>query len=498
MKLTTVLATLGLAAFILQPSGFQAFRLSAQSAVTLTVPDSPPGRAIPADFAGLSVGATAIVKNSGDVKGYLFSASNTQVITLFKNAALRHLRMGGSSVEGAKASVPDHETIDNLFAFARAADLKVIYTLRLLNGNPRVAASDAKYIWEKHRDRLDLFSIGNEPDIKTYKLPPAGTSTDLTIKDYETYLAAWKRFAAAVLAAVPNAKFAGPDPGNTGYAKRFAKDTKDTRAVSLITLHYYIGEYPFLDKERTKPLPASQAIDRMLSQNWIGKKYPDFYDKATAPIEEQKLPWRVTETNDILKGVTGASNSLASALWALDYLHWLALNYPACAGVNFHNTKWLKTGIIYLDKDGAYKAYPKAYGTRAFAISGRGRIQKLALSNPEKLNLTAYAVSGDDNALYITIVNKEHGPKARPATVRIDPAKFPSGTLETMSLVAANGDAGATTGITLGGDVITNHAPWAGKWSQPVAFDRDHNTVLVPASSALIIKIAARLTAPAS
>jgi len=431
----------------------------------------------------------AIVKNNGDVKGYLFSDTNTQVITLFKNAGLRHLRIGGSSVEGPKAHIPNHETIDNLFAFARAANLKVIYTLRLLNGDPAVAASDAAYIWKNHRDRLEYFSIGNEPDIKTYKLPPAGTSTDTTIKDYPTYLAAWKRFAAAVLAAVPDAKFAGPDPGNTSYAKRFATDTKDLGAVALITLHYYIGGYAFLDEKRTKPLPAAQAIDNMLSRDWIEKTYPNFYAKATAPIEAQKIPWRVTETDDILKGVEGASNSLASALWALDYLHWLAANEPACTGVNFHNTKWLKTGTLYLAANGSYQVYPKAYGIRAFDIGSRGGVQKLTLSNPEKLNLTAYAVTGADNALYVTIINKEHGPKARPATVLIAPAKFPTATLETMSLVAASGDASATTGITLGGDAITNNAPWHGKWSAPAAFDSARTTISVPASSALIIKI---------
>ena len=460
----------------------------APAPVTLTIPDLPPGRAIPADFAGLSFGAMAVVKNNGDVPGYLFTAANTQVITIFKNAALRHLRMGGTSVEGPKASVPDHETIDNIFAFARAADITVTYTLRLLDGDPATAASDAAYIWQNHRDHLDYFALGNEPDEKSY------ADASIKSKDYPTYLATWRRFAAAVTAAVPDAKFAGPDTAGGPWAVRFAADMKTTPNIALITTHTYIGGAPFLDKkERTTRLPPSQAIENMLSRDWPEKKYPAMLKTTIAPIIKTGRPWRLTEVNDVTKGVPGASNAYASALWALDYLHWWALRSPECAGMNFHNTKWLATGTIYRDPaDGAFKPNPKAYATRAFALGSQGRVQPLTLSNPDHLNLTAYAVTAADATLYLTIINKEHGPNARPATVSIDAAKFPTGTLKTMSLISATNDPAALTGITLGGDTITNSTPWRGKWSDPVNYSRGQCTVPVPATSALIVIIYGR------
>jgi hypothetical protein len=458
-----------------------------QSPITVTVSNKP-GHLIPADFCGLSFGAVAELEGHGGVNGHFFSGTNTQLITLFKNSGLRHLRLGGSTVEGTNAAVPDHEAIDNVFAFARAADVKVMYSLRLLNGNPAVAAADARYIWEHYRPLLDCFAIGNEPDIKRYHYPPFGTGSDPAITNYTSYLAAWRKFADAVTNAVPGAKFAGPDAANRSWAGRFAADEKSSGIVTLITQHLYVGGSPWLKPGGPETIPAAEAISNILSEKWVKKNYPEFYREAIDPIAKENMNYRMTEADDYLKGVHGASDAFASALWTMDYLHWCASHGTNCVGVNFHNTEWLKTDTVRPDADGNFQITPKAYGIRAFDVGGHGFAEPVGLVNKKKLNLTAYAVCDTTN-LFVTIINKEYGEGARSAAVNIQPDGFSFGTAEMMFLSAPNGDVGATNGITLGGASITNDSPWSGNWTSPVQSTNKQFAVNVPAASAVVVRI---------
>ena len=195
----------------------------AQSPVALTISNAP-SYAIPDDFCGLSFGAVAELPDHGGVSGYFFCATNTQLVTLFKNCGLHSLRLGGSTVEGTNAAIPNIADIDNVFAFARAAGVKVIYSLPLLNGNSMANAGTAQYIWQHYRQLLDCFAIGNEPDIRRYHYPPFGSGMDPATTNYASYLVAWRKFAAAIANAVPGATFAGPDEANRSWAKLFARD----------------------------------------------------------------------------------------------------------------------------------------------------------------------------------------------------------------------------------------------------------------------------------
>ncbi|HZQ48115.1 MAG TPA: hypothetical protein VFC07_13950, partial [Verrucomicrobiae bacterium] len=143
----------------------------AQSPVTLTIDARSPGAVIPADFIGLSFGMRALLPDKAG--SHFFSATNKPLITLFQNVGLRHLRMGGTTVESPPTTaIPGEPEIDDLFAFAKAAGVdKIIYSLRLLETDPALHysatnAAIAKYIWSHYRPYLESFAIGNEPDLK--------------------------------------------------------------------------------------------------------------------------------------------------------------------------------------------------------------------------------------------------------------------------------------------------------------------------------------------
>jgi hypothetical protein len=462
---------------------------SAQSPVTVAISAQSPGFAIPADFGGLSFEMGSELANRNGVSGYLFCATNTQLITLFQNAGIHSLRLGGGSVDQTSVPIPRPADIDNCFAFVKqVGNLGVVYSLRLLNGDPGNDSTTpgdsylANYIWQNYRSQLVAFAIGNEPDWNSYH------TSDPNITNYPSYLNDWRNFAATIRSYVPAALFVGPDTGaydtttyyhGQSWTQHFADDEKTSGIIAVITQHYYAGASP-------GSISAQGAIDAMLSASWATTNYPWLYSNNLAPVLADGLPYRLTESNDYLGGVTNASNAFASALWALDYMHWWAAH--SCSGVNFHNKSWLVTDTVYLDANGGYQINPKAYALKAFDLGGHGFVLPVALTNNNGVNLTAYAV-GASNELFVTIINKEHNAGARDAAVTIVPAGFAPGTAVAMFLTASNSNVGATSGVTLGGAGITNNASWAGQWTALSTATNGQCTLTVPAASAAVVKI---------
>lgn len=453
----------------------------AQSPVTVTIGRTS-GAVIPDDFTGLSFGMRNLLGNKSGA--HFFSATNTPLVTLFQNLGLRHLRVGGTTVESpVTVAIPDPADIDSLFGFVRAAGVKkVIYSFRLLETDPArlyaaTNAALAKYIWGHYQPLLESFAIGNEPDRKSIY------NQDLTIKNFQTYLAKWEKFAAAITNAVPMAKFAGPDAGsgNIYWTTHFAQAEKDSGLVTEITEHYYAGG-------AGKGVEAGKGIETMLSPAGI-KSSQALYNKMAAPVLADNLPFRFTEANDHYSGgIPGASDTFAGALWALDFLHWWAAH--DAKGVDFHNTQWVVSDVIAPDADGQLRIHPKGYGVKAFDLGSHGRTAPVKMANPKKVNLTAYAVRGDGN-LFVTLINKGYGTNAPEADVTIVSDEIGKNA-EAIFLTAPGGDVTAKTGVTLGGASIGNNGPWLGKWN-PLVLDKPGQCVVkVPAASAAIVKIAAK------
>ncbi len=110
----------------------------------------------------------------------------------------------------------------------------------------------------------------------------------------------------------------------------------------------------------------------------------------------------------------------------------------------------------------------------------------LTISNPDGVNLTAYAVRDGEN-LFVTIINKDHGTGAKVAKVAIVPPGSAKNAMVIFLSVPDNNLA-AKTGVTLGGASITDNG-WDGKWT-PLALDQAGQcAVNIPATSAAIVKL---------
>lgn len=425
-----------------------------QEAVTVTIESRPHGYEIPVNFAGVSIFTGTQVRDHKGVPGNLFSASNTQLVTLFKSAGLHHLRLGATGSPKSGSKNLNHEDIDALFAFAKAADIKVIYSLHFIDG-----PATAKYVWDNYRPYVDYFAFDNEPDSRLDE--DSGTPAT----GPKDYFASWRDFASDVIKAAPGAKFAGPDASGRALVKRFVQAEKDSGFLALVTQHTYVGGNPI-----KHGIDLSHAIENMLSREWVTNNYPQLYRTVLEPVQKQGLPFRLTELDDHVHGVTNASDAFVSALWALDCMHWWAAH--GAAGVNFQNTEWLRTDTFYRDADGNYQIRPKAYGIKAFDLGSHGRVQSVKIDNGKELNLTAYAVADATN-LYVTIINKEHGTGASEASVNILSPGFGWKTASVMFLTAGDGGVESTNGVTLGGGTIANNMPWEGKWAVVVSKNQD-------------------------
>jgi hypothetical protein len=140
----------------------------AQSPVTVTVGPDVRSTAIPDDFIGMSFGMRNVPPDGNGA--HFFSPTNQPLITLFRNVGIKHLRVGGTSVDSpARTPIPNSTDIDQLFGFVQATGVrKVIYSFRLRETEPgqhyaETNALLAKYIWDHYRQYLDCFALGNEP-----------------------------------------------------------------------------------------------------------------------------------------------------------------------------------------------------------------------------------------------------------------------------------------------------------------------------------------------
>jgi len=448
----------------------------AQTQITLTPELDGAGIRIPDEFSGFSFETELLLPVNGV---HYFRADNLPLIRLFKTLGIKHLRIGGNTEDNPAVAIPGDADIDSLFGFAHAAGVKVLYTVRLkgeTNADRDIAI--VKYIVDQYAADLDCFALGNEPNFY--------------FKDYSVYKTQWDKMTSQIIAAVPQAVFCGPNTDrHYEWAAHFAADFPAGGRVKEINEHAYVG------LSARKVTDVAAAREKMLSSEWT-RLYQGVYDGFVPQTFENKLPYRLEETNTFFNGgKEGASDTYTAALWAVDYMYWWASH--RASGINFHTGDIVAAGdkgapcryAAYLSAAGGYEVHPVGYGIKTFELGAHGSLIPLRDPSTGGLNLSAFAVLADDRTLYVTIINKEHGPTGRSAEITLAPTK-PYFHAEAAFLTNASHDVADKTGITVGGAAITNDGVWTGNWTPlpPPSASGTFN-VTVPAASAAVIKLAA-------
>lgn len=447
-----------------------------QSVLSIRVDLNDSGRVIPDDFAGLSFEMEKLLPGKGGK--YFFDKNNKALIQLFKTFGIKSLRVGGSTADRPSVPVPNFKDIDNFFGFVKAAGVKVIYTLRLREGNSENAAAIVKYINERYSKMVDCYAVGNEPNVFAKEYP-------VFKKEFEKYTSLIKKY-------FPKVKFCGPSitPGKAEWVNLFAEDFGKSGMIKYLTQHAYPGG------GGNKVKDPAEARRAMLSKEWT-KLYEKFYGNIAPALKSSGIKYRIEEANNFYNGgAANVSNTFAASLWGLDFLYqWAQLN---SAGINFHTGDSVAAGektnpcyyASFVTSKNGYEVRPLGYAIRAFDLSSKGKLMPVKILSAENnLNVNVYAVLSGSNELFVTVINKEFGVDSKIAEVNLNLDQVIK-SAECISLVNKEHDIAALQEITLGGAQINSRGIWNGNWEKILIKNPDKDiTIKVPASSATVLKL---------
>jgi hypothetical protein len=445
-------------------------RVTVDPALTLAV--------VPPDFMGLGYEISSVARPG------LLSAQNAVYVQLVRTLGAEGvIRVGGntsdyssydesgqprSSPEGKAGSVVNQAVLRDLGTFLDATGWKLIWGLNLGNGTLENAIQEANAVATATKKHLLGFEIGNEPDLFPLRggHRPPGYGYDDYLREYRTWRDALRK-------AIPDIAFAGPDvAGATDWVAKFGRD--EGKDIRLLTHHYYReGENPTSTIEKllhTDPkLGPILAAMRAASRSW-------------------GLPCRICETNSFSGGgKPGVSDTLAAALWVLDFMFTLAAT--GCAGVN------METGVnqrgfissyspIGDDEQAHYWAAPEYYGMLAFAQSGAGRMIGSRFDAGDR-NVKTYATQPGRDRVVVTLINKEPSYDAMMVIEAGASASFRRGSLVRLLGPALE----RKSGVTLGGTAVSSAGLWKPAQIEEVSKTRDKWQVCVPAASAAIVTL---------
>ena len=475
---TSLLGTMMMLTIPLMPAA-EPLRISVEDSAAKPLSD---------DVAGLSY-ETSVLLPGADGRRY-FRADNAPLVQMFKTLGVKNLRIGGNSVDDPSIPIPTEDDIRSLFEFARAAGVKVIYSVRLQDGDPESAAKVTKLIRENYADLMDCFSIGNEPDY---------------YHDYNVLKAKWTAIQKAMLAEWPEARFCGMDQNpKPALIKKVVEDFGKTGNFVMITQH----SYPF-GCSYSNPQDAKSGVDKLIPQEPVSsrqrmlsadayKTYAEILEGMVEAVAGTGLSFRLTETNSYwFSGLKGVSDRYVSAIWGLDYLHWWATH--GSDGINFHTGDRTGGGIslpcryaVFVSSEEGYAARPLAYAMKMFALGEFRSPLQIKIPSSDSSDVVAYGGMAGKNELLVTLINKAHGGTAKDRQVVLSlPSSWNVQSAETVEMRSATGDPGADSGISVGKGEIGADGSWDGKWT-PVATSsiRDSGIDLsIAPLSAVVVRI---------
>jgi hypothetical protein len=435
---------------------------------------------IPPDFIGFGYEISSVARPG------LLSAQNAVYVQLVRTlGASGVIRVGGntadyasysaagrplSSPEGKAGSVVNDSVLRDLGTFLDATGWKLIWSLNLGNGSQENAIQEAKAVSAAVKGNLLAFEIGNEPDLFARH---EGHRRDGY--DYDAYLREYRTYRHALRKAIPDIALAGPDAANaTDWVTRFAVD--QGKDIKLLTQHYY--------REGQNP---TSTIDKLLA---IDPKLAAILAKLRAASGSSGVPYRICETNSFSGGgKPGVSDTLAAALWVLDFMFTLAA--AGCAGVN------METGVnqrgfissyspIGDDEQGHYWAAPEYYGMLAFAQVGAGRVVGCAIDAGDR-NIKAYATQPSKDRVILTLINEQPSSDAMIVIGTTASSPFSKGSLIRLSGPALE----SKSGITLGAEGVSPAGLWKPDRIEGVSSAGQEMQVHVPAASAAVVTLRA-------
>lgn len=479
------------------------------------------GPTIPSDFAGLSIEFVFITYGNTffgtPLKDGGLGPARPQVVQLLRTLGPGSgtLRVGGSSgdqlclagtVNFRCAGYFTETELAEIFGTAQLADWRVILGVNLgiddpayavyeiQNGVlPAVAALDAGAL-------LSALEIGNEPDLFSghlYNVPlpdggvalvrerDAGYGMTGIIDDTVAYVRAF-----AAVPAVKALPLAGPAVNDAPSLLRLPSYASSLSAIEpgeprFLTAHIY--------PTNTCPGTPSDGGDWGSIPNLLSveafDRWTRFVGEGVAAAADAGLQLRIGESNSsACGGAPGVSNTVASALWGLDFL--LSVAELGARGVNFHGpgsaADYAPIATSGTDAGGP-QAQPLYYAMLAFDQTAAGR-QWLPATVDAGAYVTAYALwDADAGATTVVAINKSLDAGGS-LTIAV-----PHGGSTAALTVLTGPSLGAEGGVTWGGGGVDVNGVFSGATSTPVQPDPATGVYVValPNGAAVALRVPA-------
>jgi len=292
--------------------------------VGVTVTASPAGPPVARDFLGLSFEAR-------DLPALAADAGRGDLVTLLRSLGPAVMRFGGvtadtQTVYAAPGRPPPpgmraitRGDLRRLGTLAARTGWRVLLAADLAHDPPRVVARETADAAAALGPRLEGIELGNEPDsFVSERLRGASWG-------FAAYRAQVDADRAAIRAAAPRVALAGPDASSGIFPLRWTRAEVAAEHPALVTAHFYPSTH----------CGYTPAVSDLLSPR-TRRIETHMVERLAAIARAARRPLRLDETNDIsCGGQAGVSDSLASALWAVDYI--ARAMSAGLAGINLHD-----------------------------------------------------------------------------------------------------------------------------------------------------------------
>jgi hypothetical protein len=216
------------------------------------------------------------------------------------------------------------------------------------------------------------------------------------------------------------------------------------------------------------------------------------FDTIEAAVTKNQIPgWRMGENNTCSgHGQQGVSDTLISALWAIDYMFEVAKR--GGSGINFHNGENGQDGTVPfyyepLKENGGVvvAVQPEYYGMLLFTQAGTGPMVSATVTTSAQY-FTAWAIKA--NGSTSVVLNNRNASSGISATVDLGSA------VSSASAIYLEGTPGGTLTATAGNVTLAGaKVSVAGDWprNEPYTQTVSGNTVTVyvPAASAALVRV---------
>jgi hypothetical protein len=337
--------------------------------------------------------------------------------------------------------------------------LHVILDLNLVTGNPVLAAAwaqEAETVMP--RGSIVGFEVGNEPDLYQRsiwlrlvggehfdtRVLPRGMTASSYARDFVRYARALSRVGHGVPLLGPALSHPRVD---AGWISTLLRGRHPKPAV--ISVH----EYPY-SACAFRGTSSYPTLPRILSQR-ASAGLAASVARSVAVARRAGLPLRVTEFNSVTcGGMSGVSNSFATALWAPDAA--FELLKVGARSINLHARQYTSNGPFTFNATGV-EVRPVFYGLMLFIrmLSPRSELLNSRLDVSHGANVKAWAVASGRGTLNVLVIDK--GSRGVRATMNL-PAV---GAASVQRLLAPSPR--ARTGVTLDGQWLDRSGHWEGR-----------------------------------